>query len=59
MVNLLEQTGDQRIADSPETLHCVLEQDTLSALRTGSTQEDKKSSQHDWKIVDSHVKHQH
>ena len=27
-------------------------------LSTGSNQEDKKSSQHDWKIVDWDVKHQ-
>ena len=47
--------------DSLETLCFVLEQGTLSTAyySTGSTQEDRKSSQLDWIIVDWDVKHQH
>ena len=41
----------------PQTLHWVLEQDTFPLLSTGSTQEDKKLSKHDCKIVDWDVKH--
>ena len=46
--------------DSPEALRCVLEQDTIPLpLNTRSTQEDRKSSRHDDKIVVMDVKHQH
>ena len=30
----------------------------MSSTKTGSTQEDRKLSQHDWKIADWDVKHQ-
>ena len=41
--------------------HCVvyLSKSLYSMLSTGSTQEGRKSSQHDWKIVDWDTKHQH
>ena len=45
------------VRDSPGSLCCVLEQDTLSVLCSGSTQEDKKLFQQ--KIVDRCVKKQH
>ena len=45
------------VRDSPGSLCCVLEQDTLSVLCSGSTQEDKKLFRQ--KIVDRCVKKQH
>ena len=41
--------------------HCAvsLSNTLYPLLSTGSTQEDRKMSQHDWKIVDCDVKHQH
>ena len=43
--------------DLPEALCCVLEQDILSSAV--STQEDRKFTIHDWKIVKCYVKHKH
>ena len=45
----------------PGVTHSVdfLEQTLYSLFSTGSTQEDKKASQHDWKIVDRNAKHQY
>ena len=42
-------------------MHCVvsLNKTLYPLLSTGSTQEDRKLSQHDWKIVDWNVKLQH
>ena len=40
---------------------CVLflSKTLYALLSTGSTKEDRKSSRHDWKIVDCDVKHQY
>ena len=40
------RTGDWRVASLSVLAHC------LSALSSGSTQEDSKSSQYDWNMVD-------
>ena len=58
MVRPVERsTGDRMVRDSPVSLCCVLEQDTLSVLCSGSTQEDRKLFRQ--KIVDRGVKKQH
>ena len=45
----------------PQQRHCIvsLSKTHYPLLKTGSTQEDRKSSWHDWKIVDWDVKYQH
>ena len=45
------------VRTSPQVLHCVLEQDTLSSDKYCLTQEDPP--RHNWKIVDWDVKNQH
>ena len=45
------------VQDSSESLCCILEQDTFSALSTGSAQANRKTSYNDLKKFDWGVKH--
>ena len=52
-------TGDHKVVMKTHQRHCAVSfRKTLyPLLSTGSTQEDKKTSQHDWNIVDWFIKH--